>query len=111
MSEFGEDYPRDLLTPRLTVGYIRCMTTTRINHTDHNHPNTTAARTACRKAMKNTPEVTPEPRNVVAMAGGKVHAPNTFVDGIYPLCRNGSMSTRNTKYRVTDAPVSCRNCR
>jgi hypothetical protein len=30
------------------------MTTTRINHTGHNHPNTTAARTACRKALKAT---------------------------------------------------------
>jgi hypothetical protein len=30
------------------------MTTTRISHTGHNHPNTTAARTACRKAMKAT---------------------------------------------------------
>lgn len=30
--------------------------TTRINHTGHNHPNTTAARTACRKAIReNTP--------------------------------------------------------
>lgn len=28
------------------------MTTTRIDHTGHNHPRTTAARTACRKAMK-----------------------------------------------------------
>jgi hypothetical protein len=27
------------------------MTTTRIDHTGHNHPNTTAARTACRKAI------------------------------------------------------------
>lgn len=26
------------------------MTTTRTNHTGHDHPNTTAARTACRKA-------------------------------------------------------------
>jgi hypothetical protein len=31
------------------------MTTTRISHTGHNHPSTTAARTACRKAMKATP--------------------------------------------------------
>lgn len=27
------------------------MTTTRISHTGHDHPNTTAARTACRKQM------------------------------------------------------------
>lgn len=35
------------------------MTTTRINHTGHNHPNTTAARTACRKAIKATVNATP----------------------------------------------------
>jgi hypothetical protein len=28
------------------------MTTTRISHTGHNHPNTTAARTACRKEIR-----------------------------------------------------------
>ncbi len=28
------------------------MTTTRINHTGHNHPNTTAARTACRNELR-----------------------------------------------------------
>ena len=27
------------------------MTNTRIDHTGHNHPSTTAARTACRKAL------------------------------------------------------------
>lgn len=34
------------------------MTTTRIDHTGHNHPSTTAARTACRKAIKATPVTT-----------------------------------------------------
>lgn len=31
------------------------MTTTRINHTGHDHPNTTAARTACRRTMTAAP--------------------------------------------------------
>jgi hypothetical protein len=88
------------------------MTTTRINHTGHDHPNTTAARTACRTALRKMAE-TPAPvvRNVISVKGGAVHAPNAFVDGAFPLCRNGSMSNLGTRYRLTDAPVSCRNCR
>jgi hypothetical protein len=111
MSESGEDFRPGLLTPRLTAGYIRCMTTTRINHTGHDHPNTTAARTACRKAMKTTPEVAPEPRNVTTYGRGVVHAPNPHIATPYPLCRTGGQSNRGIRYRVTSAPVSCRNCR
>lgn len=48
------------------------MTTTRINHTNHDHANTTAARTACRKEMKTaTVEV---PVRVVVGRGKAVHA-------------------------------------
>lgn len=53
--------------------YTYLMTTTRINHTGHAHPSTTAARTACRKAMKATPApVVTVPTCLVGM-GRAVH--------------------------------------
>jgi hypothetical protein len=103
------------------------MTNTRINHTGHDHPNTTAARTACRKAMKAATAdaiisagtinaqpivvIIPEPRNVTTYGKGVVHAPNPHVDTPFPLCRTGGQSSRGIRYKVTTAPVSCRNCR
>jgi hypothetical protein len=87
------------------------MTNTRINHTGHDHANTTAARTACRKAMNNTPAPVVEARNIISRRGGVVHAPNAHVDLPFPLCRIGGQDRRGTRYMVTTAPVSCRNCR
>jgi hypothetical protein len=79
------------------------MTTTRINHTGHNHPSTTAARTACRKA---TPIVA-SPSNVVGVRGGKVHLGTADE---FPVCRTGGQDSGRTHYRTTDAAVTCKGC-
>ncbi len=53
--------------------------------------------------------------NVISVLGGKVHTRQTaFDDGgpefHFPLCRTGSMTNRGTKYRATDAEVTCEMC-
>ena len=49
--------------------------------------------------------------HVVSYLGGKVH---TLAPGMeehpYPLCRGGGMNQQLTKFRVTDAPLSCSHC-
>ncbi len=53
--------------------------------------------------------------NVISMLGGKVHTRQTaFDDGgpefHFPLCRTGSMTNRGTRYRLTEAEVTCSIC-
>ncbi|MEU9975070.1 hypothetical protein [Streptomyces sp. NPDC051014] len=53
--------------------------------------------------------------NVISVLGGKVHKRQTaFDDGgpefHFPLCRTGSMTNRGTKYRPTEAEVTCTLC-
>ncbi|MCP9207787.1 SprT-like domain-containing protein [Streptomyces cucumeris] len=53
--------------------------------------------------------------NVISVLGGKVHKRQTaFDDGgpefHFPLCRTGSMTNRGTKYRPTEAEVTCSVC-
>lgn len=52
--------------------------------------------------------------NVISVLGGKVHKRAPFGDGgpedFFPLCRTGSMTNRGTKYRGTDAEVTCSVC-
>ena len=79
------------------------MTTTRINHTGHNHPNTTAARTACRKALATVVL----PPNVVGVRGGKVHLGNADT---FPVCRTGGQDSGRTRYMETTAAVTCKGC-
>jgi hypothetical protein len=49
--------------------------------------------------------------NVVSYNGGKVH---TMMPGQdehpYPLCRGGGMNQNLTKFRTTDAPITCKTC-
>lgn len=50
--------------------------------------------------------------HVVSYGGGKVHTamPDMPEGHAYPLCRGGGMNNRNTKFRTTDAPLSCATC-
>lgn len=80
------------------------MTTTRINHTGHNHPNTTAARTACRKAMKATP--VGNLQLAVVGNGVRVH----YVDMATGDTRCGKIQPVYTMMGDIDA-VDCKGCR
>jgi hypothetical protein len=88
------------------------MTTTRINHTGHNHPNTTAARTACRKAMKTPVEL---PTRVVVGNGKAIHKAVLAEDGMVIGARCGAGLQRGVRkassYRAikTDA-MTCDRC-
>lgn len=46
---------------------------------------------------------------VVSVLGGETHV-ESLVIGLFPQCRNGSQSSRGTRYRRTTTAVSCRNC-
>lgn len=86
------------------------MTTTRINHTGHNHPSTTAARTACRAAMATTTE----PTYVVGRigVGTSIHRlTDAQANGAW--CGTGyNRRGRKTRVLVTDtaAPFSAITC-
>lgn len=93
------------------------MTTTRINHTGHDHPNTTTARTACRKAMK-APVATLYPTAVVGK-GKAVHlALISTGDNLYGVRCGAGMgrgvkadsALRYTGHQAIDA-VTCKGCR
>lgn len=87
---------------------------TRINHTGHDHPNTTAARTACRKAMKSAPTYT-----LVSTRGSRVtHAAEGAPDarGYYIIDCGSGLNTvgthRSAMYRkaVGATELTCRKC-
>lgn len=93
------------------------MTTTRIDHTGHNHPKTTAARTACRKAMKNAaPAVTLYPVATVGK-GNALHLALLDNGTVYAV-RCGAGLGRGVRknspiVRREDSPmadVTCRGC-
>ncbi|MCB5179529.1 SprT-like domain-containing protein [Streptomyces antimicrobicus] len=51
--------------------------------------------------------------NVISVMGGKVHKRQEFDGGeesFFPLCRTGGMTNRGTKYKGTDAEVTCSVC-
>jgi hypothetical protein len=49
--------------------------------------------------------------NVVSVLGGKVHKRMPELgDYFFPLCRTGSMTNQGTKYRGTEAEVTCTVC-
>ena len=49
--------------------------------------------------------------NVISVLGGKVHKRMPELgDHFFPWCRTGSMTNSGTKYRGTDAEVTCSNC-
>jgi hypothetical protein len=92
------------------------MTTTRISHTGHNHPNTTAARTACRKAIKATP-VTPAPLplRVIVGKGKAVHAAVIAADGtaIGAACGAGlqrGLRATSSLRSIRTAGMTCDRC-
>lgn len=97
------------------------MNTTRINHTGHNHPSTTAARTACRKAMKATPpaEILIPTFMLVVVGKGKVrHAANLGHDGKVLGARCGAGLQRGMRaassftFWASDVnDVNCNRCR
>ncbi|MEU7243361.1 hypothetical protein [Streptomyces sparsogenes] len=51
---------------------------------------------------------------VVSVRGGKVHTAMPGLDDeeahVYPLCRGGGMNQMMTKFRVIDAPLTCKTC-
>ena len=89
------------------------MTTTRINHTGHNHPNTTSARTACRKAT------TAPVFHLVAVGKGKMaHAAFIGHDGAVTGTRCGAGLGRGvrknsplTVWTSATNDVNCHRCR
>jgi hypothetical protein len=94
------------------------MTTTRISHTGHNHPSTTAARTACRKAMKATPAAVPTTRLVAVGNGKATHVGEVGIDGDIYGVRCGAGYGRGVRknspirdlgvHPITD--ITCRGC-
>jgi hypothetical protein len=82
------------------------MNTTRISHTGHNHPSTTAARTACRKAMKATPEAPAKPALDLYTSGNglRLH----YVDGTTTRCGREQPVFARTG---TILDVDCKSCR
>ncbi|MET0416566.1 MAG: hypothetical protein ABW022_11165 [Actinoplanes sp.] len=94
------------------------MTTTRIDHTGHNHLSTTAARTACRKAMKATPAPVTT-RTVVLVGKGKFTHEGVFAadDLVAARCGAGMQRGRRRASTLTaikvpvDTVVSCHRCR
>lgn len=94
------------------------MTTTRINHTGHAHASTTAARTACRKAMKVTTVELPGVPVCVVGNGRVVHLAVIADNGGLMGARCGAGLTRNGSdsnvTRIADLPAgtaaSCHRC-
>lgn len=95
------------------------MTTTRISHTGHNHPSTTAARTACRKALKSTAPVSkPQPMAPALRVGNGKAVHLAVVDGntvIGARCGSGlTRSGRDSDYKFLGhryvADITCRGC-
>lgn len=90
------------------------MTTTRINHTGHNHSSTTAARTACRKAMKATPVVELVP--VCHVGKGNTTHRLVVTDANVTVgahCGAGLQRGRRAAspiHRLADAPATDINC-
>jgi hypothetical protein len=80
------------------------MMTTRISHTGHNHPSTTAARTACRKAMKAAPVETLEIATVGN--GSRFH----YIDKAVGTTRCGKVQPVFVRMGSIDA-VDCKGCR
>lgn len=94
------------------------MTTTRINHTGHNHPNTTAARTLCRKAFRT--ETVPSITVPLATVGnGKAshvaELDNGQVIGVRCGAGLGRGVRGNSTFRFMDLgaieDVTCTKCR
>lgn len=91
------------------------MTTTRIDHTGHNHPSTTAARTACRKAMKAT---TPVLHPTCVVGRSTVRHLAIIADGTLVAADCGAGMGRGVRknsplYRQADAAASeigCTKC-
>jgi hypothetical protein len=52
--------------------------------------------------------------HVISCNGGKVHTAMPGLDDeeehVYPLCRGGGMNQMLTKFRVVDAPLTCKTC-
>jgi hypothetical protein len=90
------------------------MTTTRINHTGHAHANTTAARTACRKAAaKFVAATTPMILAAKVGAGKAIHAAErgTYGDGtIGTRCGTGAMTTVKGIGDVELDSITCKAC-
>jgi len=93
------------------------MTTTRISHTGHNHPSTTAARTACRKALRSASKPTV---HGVAVGNGKAwHIAEANVDGTIWGVRCGAGLGRGVKKNspltslgmIELDMVTCKGCR
>lgn len=82
------------------------MTTTRINHTGHNHPNTTAARTACRKG--NTALVL-VPAGMVGK-GKSIHRLVLAGSAPYANCGAGLGRPGDVSRSVKDLPMSSITC-
>lgn len=92
--------------------------TTRIDHTGHNHPKTTAARTACRKALKAAPIAT---YATCAVGKGKQdHVAVLDADGNLIAAKCGAGYGRGVRKnsplrRLADLPVGhvvgCHRCR
>ncbi len=59
--------------------------------------------------QQHTDTATPT-NNVVAIRGGKVHAPNPATEVPWPLCRTGGQAQRGTRWTTTDRPVDCQAC-
>jgi len=90
------------------------MTTTRISHTGHNHPNTTAARTACRKALKAT---RPTVVGVKVGNGKAIHIAEANIDDTIWGIRCGAGVTKvstasawKSLGRIDLADVTCKSC-
>lgn len=83
------------------------MTTTRISHTGHNHPSTTAARTECRKAMKATTKAVPTVDLATIGNGVRFH----YIDNATGTTRCGKVQPVFVRTApITDVDcVSCRN--
>ncbi|MGW1268142.1 hypothetical protein [Streptomyces sp. NPDC002491] len=64
------------------------------------------------EAVEEEPAEADELPRVVSVRGGKVHTamPGMPDDHAYPLCRGGGMNNRLTKFRVVDAPLTCKTC-
>lgn len=94
------------------------MTTTRINHTGHNHPNTTAARTACRKALRTAPVEVPTYAAALVGKGKALHLAFLGHDGALIGTRCGAGMGRGVKknspyYAAGSVPladITCRGC-
>lgn len=57
-------------------------------------------------------EPEPDDVNVISYSGGKVHTamPGMPEGHAYPLCRGGGMNQHLTKFRIINAPLTCKTC-